>query len=205
MRSVGKIMISVALVAGVSACANSEQASTQQSAAPAPPASSEAPSESQVPSEPQVPSESQAPGTEAPSGPECTADDVKVTGAVGSKPEFTIPTTCAPPTALVSKDITPGGGPAVAKGSTASMHYVLKSWSDQVEQDSSWKRNEPFPLEDVGQAPVIEGWNEGLIGLKEGGRRLLIVPPAKGYGPQPKGGMKGDETLVFVIDAVKVT
>ncbi|MDQ3404095.1 MAG: FKBP-type peptidyl-prolyl cis-trans isomerase [Actinomycetota bacterium] len=203
MRSVGKIMISVALVAGVSACANSEQASTQQSTAPVPPASSEAPSE--APSEPQAPSESQAPGASAPSGPECTADDVKVTGAVGSKPEFTIPTTCAPPTALVSKDITPGGGPAVAAGSTASMHYVLKSWSDQVEQDSSWKRNEPYPLENVGQASVIDGWNEGLIGLKEGGRRLLIVPPAKGYGPQPKGGMKGNETLVFVIDAVKVT
>ncbi len=135
----------------------------------------------------------------------CTADDVKVTGAAGEAPKVTIPTDCSPTTELITKDLVAGPGPEVKKGSAMDTHYLLMTWSDQKEADSSWSRGKPFPLQDVGNAPVIEGWNEGLVGMKEGGRRLLIVPSGKGYGEQGTGPIKAGETLVFVVDAVKVT
>ncbi|MCE5289531.1 MAG: FKBP-type peptidyl-prolyl cis-trans isomerase [Nocardiaceae bacterium] len=134
--------------------------------------------------------------------PACKADDVKVTGKLGSRPEITIPDTCAPPKDLVIKDLTEGKGAPVKDGDNVTVQYDLVTWSDKVELDASWNRNEPFTVENVGQASVIDGWNQGLIGLKPGGRRLLIVPPALGYG-EGGNGMKANETLVFVIDAVK--
>ena len=139
------------------------------------------------------------------SGRTCTADDVKVTGTAGSKPTITIPTDCVPPTRLVTKDLVEGGDPTVKAGDTVDTQYLLVTWSDKKTVDSSWERGEPFPLQNVGQAQVIKGWNEGLIGMKQGGRRLLIVPPDKGYGATGSGGIKGGETLVFVVDAEKVT
>ena len=87
------------------------------------------------------------------------------------------------------------------------MYYDLVTWSDKQEVDSSWMHQplQPFTVQPVGQAPVIQGWNDGLVGQKQGGRRLLIIPPDKGYGPQGNQGIKGNETLVFVVDAVTVT
>ena len=84
------------------------------------------------------------------------------------------------------------------------VNYVGVSWSTKKEFDASWGRS-PFPVENVGQAGVIAGWNEGLIGMKEGGRRQLIIPPDKAYGDTGQGDIKPGETLVFVVDAVKVT
>jgi len=136
--------------------------------------------------------------------PACTADDITVTGAPGSKPTISVPDTCSPPTQLLSKDLVVGTGPEVTTGVTMQTHYDLVTWSDKRELDSSWSRGEPFPLENVGNAQVIDGWNEGLIGMKEGGRRLLVVPADKGYG-QGGNGIRPGETLVFVVDAVKVT
>ena len=133
----------------------------------------------------------------------CTADDVTVGGAPGSKPTITVPDTCSPPTQLLTKDLVAGTGPEVTPGVTMQTHYLLVTWSDKQELDSSWSRGEPFPLEDVGRAQVIDGWNEGLIGMKQGGRRLLVVPPDKGYG-QGGNGIRPGETLVFVVDAVEV-
>ncbi|AHH96184.1 hypothetical protein BC739_005820 [Kutzneria viridogrisea] len=136
----------------------------------------------------------------------CTADDVKVDGAFGSKPTITIPDNCAPPKQLVSKDLSVGTGPAVKVGDEADTNYHLVTWSDKKVVDSVWNRTpvKPFPVVPVGQAGVIQGWNEGLVGQKEGGRRLLIIPADKGYGSDGYQGIKGGETLVFVIDAVKV-
>ncbi|MBJ8345518.1 FKBP-type peptidyl-prolyl cis-trans isomerase [Antrihabitans sp. YC2-6] len=135
--------------------------------------------------------------------PECSVDAVTVTGDAGARPQITIPDDCAPPTQLLIKDITPGTGTEVAAGNDATVQYDLVTWSDKVEKDASWNRGEPFTVENVGQAQVIDGWNQGLIGLKEGGRRLLIVPPTLGYG-RGGNGIKPNETLVFVIDAVSV-
>ena len=97
-----------------------------------------------------------------------------------------------------------GTGAEVKAGTTATVNYQLTTFSDKKVLDSSFDRGQPFDVENVGQAPVIDGWNEGIVGLKEKGRRLLIVPPAKGYG-QGGQGIKPNETLVFVIDGVKVT
>ena len=133
----------------------------------------------------------------------CTADDVTVDGAPGSKPTITVPDTCSPPTQLLAKDLVAGTGPEVTPGVTMQTHYLLVTWSDKQELDSSWSRGEPFPLEDVGRAQVIDGWNEGLIGMKQGGRRLLVVPPDKGYG-QGGNGIRPGETLVFGVYAVEV-
>ena len=134
----------------------------------------------------------------------CTADDVTVGGAPGRMPTITGPDACAAPKQLLTKDLVVGTGPQVTPGVTMQAHYDLVTWSDKQELDSSWSRGEPFPLENIGHAQVIDGWNEGLIGMKQGGRRLLIVPPDKGYG-QGGNGIKPGETLVFVVDAVQVT
>ena len=128
--------------------------------------------------------------------PACTADDITVTGAPGSKPTISVPDTCSPPKQLLSKDLVVGAGPEVTTGVTMQTHYDLVTWSDKQELDSSWSRGEPFPLENVGNAQVIDGWNEGLIGMKEGGRRLLVVPADKGYG-HGGNGIRPGETYVY--------
>ncbi len=148
-------------------------------------------------------STSAAAATTVDTRPACTVDDVTVDGEAGTRPKITIPDTCAPPAELLIKDIVPGTGTAVAAGDDATVQYDLVTWSDKAEKDASWNRGEPFTVENVGQAQVIDGWNQGMIGLKEGGRRLLIIPPALGYG-RGGNGIKPNETLVFVIDAVKV-
>lgn len=141
-------------------------------------------------------------GTTTPSTP-CKADDFKVTGDFGSAPKVTIPS-CKPTDELIVKDLVEGTGAEVKEGTTATVNYQLTTFSDKKVLDSSFERGKPFDVENVGQAPVIDGWNEGIVGLKENGRRLLVVPPAKGYGKGGQG-IQPNETLVFVIDGVKVT
>src|SRR5439155_22974418 len=114
---------------------------------------------------------------------ECTIDDFKVSGAPNAKPAITVPANCSAPTKLVSKDLTPGTGPEVKNGSALQAHYTLYTFSDKKEQQSSYDAGQPFTLEAVGAGKVIKGWDQGLIGLKQGGRRLLVIPPDLGYGP----------------------
>ncbi|MDT7782202.1 MAG: hypothetical protein QOF58_621 [Pseudonocardiales bacterium] len=133
----------------------------------------------------------------------CKADDFKVTGDFGKAPKVEIPA-CKPTDELIIKDLVQGTGAEVKTGTTATVNYQLTTFSNKKVLDSSFERGEPFDVENVGQAPVIDGWNEGIVGLKEKGRRLLIVPPAKGYG-KGGNGIQPNETLVFVIDGVKVT
>ncbi|MET8761628.1 FKBP-type peptidyl-prolyl cis-trans isomerase [Lentzea sp. NPDC004782] len=137
-----------------------------------------------------------------PSAP-CKADDFKVSGDFGAAPKVEIPA-CKPTDQLIIKDLVQGTGAEVKKGTTATVNYQLTTFSDKKVLDSSFERGQPFDVQNVGQAPVIDGWNEGIVGLKEKGRRLLVVPPAKGYGKGGQG-IKANETLVFVIDGVKVT
>jgi peptidylprolyl isomerase len=195
MRTVGRtalVLVSL-LSAGLSvACTASDRPSTATGTATPP--SATAPTETTT-SEPSV-----APVT----GPPCAPDDYKVEGALGAKPTITVPSGCKPQDGLVIKDIEPGTGPEIKTGSTAELHYVLATFRDRKTRESSWDTGKPYAMENVGQSPVIQGWNEGVIGLKEGGRRLLVVPSDKGY-PQGRGEIKPGETLVFVIDAVKVT
>lgn len=193
------MVVAVAAVA-LAACSPSEEASDLPPGTdPSPTQTQAASSSSAAPSssaDPEAPAEQ--------SGPECTADDIDVAGESGEKPTITIPDTCSPPKSLVQKDLEPGTGAEATPGSTIEANYLLVTWSDKAVKDNSYDRGEPFPLENLGQAQVIDGWNEGLVGMKEGARRLLIVPPDRGYG-QGGQGIKANETLVFVVDAVKVT
>ena len=186
MRTVGKIVIAVAVAAGSASCSSADSGTAAGATSSAPTVGVE---------------------TAAPTGltalAACTVDEITVTGVVGSKPTITVPDTCSPPAELLSKDLVVGTGPEVTAGVTMQTHYDLVTWSDKRELDSSWSRGAPFPLEDVGRAQVIDGWNEGLLGMRQGGRRLLVVPPDKGYG-QGGNGIRPGETLVFVVDAVQV-
>jgi peptidylprolyl isomerase len=141
-------------------------------------------------------------GTPAPAAdPAQTVDAIArhISRKLSQRPK--IPTPAGePPSELVVKDVVRGKGRPVKAGQTVSVQYVGASWSDGQEFDASWNRGQAFSFQVPGQ--VIEGWNEGVLGMREGGRRLLVIPPAKGYGPQgtPDGSIAPNETLAFVVD-----
>lgn len=119
------------------------------------------------------------------------------------KPTITIPTTDAP-SELVKTDIVIGSGDEATKGRNVSVHYVGVAWSTGQQFDASWDRNEPFEFR-LGAGQVIAGWDEGVAGMKIGGRRQLMIPPHMGYGSRGAGGViKGNETLVFIVDLLNV-
>lgn len=120
-----------------------------------------------------------------------------------SKPDVTIPDTDAP-TGLEIEDIQEGDGDAAAAGSMVSVHYVGVSWSTGRQFDASWDRGDAFEFR-LGAGQVIPGWDQGVAGMKVGGRRRLTIPPDMAYGRQGAGGVIGpDETLVFVVDLLGV-
>lgn len=109
-----------------------------------------------------------------------------------------------PPKKLVTEDIVKGKGRAAKKGDSVEVHYVGVLYDGGTEFDSSWNRDEPFPFE-LGGGQVIKGWDEGVEGMKVGGRRKLVIPADLAYGPegQPPT-IPPDATLVFVVDLLKV-
>jgi peptidylprolyl isomerase len=120
-----------------------------------------------------------------------------------SKPEIPAPQG-DPPSELVIRDIVKGSGPKAKAGDDLSMQYAGNSWSTGQQFDASWDRGaQPFTFQ-LGGGQVIPGWDEGLVGLRKGGRRLLIIPPEMGYGPNgtPDGAIAPNETLIFVVDRV---
>ena len=149
-----------------------------------------------VPAAPkEIPAATTVPATTAPA---------KLPAAIGTKPVVSVPSGPAPKS-LQKTDLVVGKGPEVTAGSNVLVNYVGVSYSTKEEFDTSWGRA-PFSVDDVGNASVIKGWNEGLVGMKEGGRRQLVIPADLAYGassPSPK--IKANETLIFVIDAIKVT
>ena len=117
------------------------------------------------------------------------------------KPVFEIPDE-QPPAELVLEDITVGDGVEAVAGAVISAHYVGKSWSNGRQFDASWDRGEAlsFPL---GAGRVIQGWDQGIQGMKVGGRRQLTIPSHLAYGDRGAGGVIGPgETLIFVCDLV---
>ena len=119
------------------------------------------------------------------------------------KPDVTIPDE-RPPGELVKHDETVGEGPEATAGSGVTVHYVGVSWSTGEEFDASWNRMEPFRF-GLGQGQVIAGWDEGVQGMRVGGRRRLTIPPHLGYGAGGVGGVIApNETLVFVVDLLAV-
>jgi peptidylprolyl isomerase len=122
---------------------------------------------------------------------------------MSSKPSISIPQDL-PPSSLVIDDETLGSGDEATSGRNVSVHYVGVAWSTGKQFDASWDRNEPFDFR-LGAGQVIAGWDQGVTGMKVGGRRKLTIPPHMGYGDYGAGSViKGGETLVFVVDLLNV-
>jgi peptidylprolyl isomerase len=108
------------------------------------------------------------------------------------------------PFELGVEDITVGDGVEAVKGSKVAVHYVGVAFSTGDEFDASWNRGEPFKFK-LGAGNVIPGWDQGVVGMKVGGRRKLTIPSAMAYGARGAGGViKPHEPLVFVVDLLSV-
>lgn len=120
------------------------------------------------------------------------------------KPEVIIPADTAPPTELVTEDLTVGDGEEAVAGQNVDVHYVGVSWSTAQQFDASWDRGDTFGFR-LGRGQVIQGWDDGVAGMKIGGRRRITIPPEMGYGARGASGVIGpNETLVFVVDLLGV-
>ena len=110
-----------------------------------------------------------------------------------------------PPASLQSRDVVQGNGKVAESGDTLSVQYVGVSWSTGQQFDSSWDRGkQPFDFK-LGAGMVIPGWDQGLVGMRVGGRRELVIPPNLAYGAQGQPpSIAPNETLIFVIDLAKV-
>jgi peptidylprolyl isomerase len=122
-----------------------------------------------------------------------------VSAVAGQAPTISKPEGSAP-SELTTKDVIVGTGAEVLPTSTLTVHYILMAWSTGKIIESSWSgQPATFPL-----ANVVEGWQKGLPGAKAGGRRLLVIPPAMGYGAAGAGPIGSNETLIFAVDIVAV-
>ncbi len=140
----------------------------------------------------------------APPADAVTVAGVQIANAenLDAEPIVTVPSGAEPPTELGGSDLVTGKGARVGKTDEVSVRYTGYSWSTGEKFDASWNSgSEPitFPL---GVQGVIPGWDEGVPGMRVGGRRLLIIPPELGYGEAGQGPIAPNETLVFVVDAV---
>jgi len=124
--------------------------------------------------------------------------------STNSKPEVDVPVGQAPSYQLELDDIVVGDGPEAASGNVVEVHYVGVSWQTGQQFDASWDRGETFKF-GLGKGQVIPGWDQGVAGMKVGGRRRITIPPMLAYGKRGAGGVIGpDETLVFVVDLLGV-
>jgi peptidylprolyl isomerase len=109
-----------------------------------------------------------------------------------------------PPTDLVITDVVEGDGAQATSGNTVVVHYVGVAHSTGEEFDASYNRGAPLDFR-LGVGQVITGWDQGVQGMKVGGRRRLVIPPHLGYGDRGAGGViKPGETLIFVVDLIDV-
>jgi peptidylprolyl isomerase len=131
-----------------------------------------------------------------------TSNGVTVSGPLDSAPVITFSADANSVTELVAQDITAGTGAVVLPSSEVTANYSGYGMSTKKKFDSSWDRGEPatFPI-----SRVIMGWQQGLQGMKVGGRRLLIIPGELAYGTSPPPGIELNETLVFVVDLTAVS
>ena len=108
------------------------------------------------------------------------------------------------PFELGIEDVVVGEGPEATKGSKVSVHYVGVAFRSGEEFDASWNRGQPFQFK-LGKGQVIPGWDQGVAGMRVGGRRKLTIPSAIAYGARGAGGViKPHEPLVFVVDLLSV-
>ena len=156
--------------------------------------------ESDVSSVPHVSGEKTTSST--PTTPTSTAK-TPTSGPLASKPTVTVPSGAAP-TKLVTKELIVGTGPEAKAGDSVTVNYVGVLYKGGKEFDSSWKRNEPFTFA-LGKGQVISGWDQGVAGMKVGGRRELIIPSELAYGKRGSPPtIPANAPLVFVVDLLGV-
>lgn len=120
------------------------------------------------------------------------------------KPHVYVPAGEQPPTDMVVEDLEVGDGDEATPGQRVEVHYVGVSWRTRKQFDASWDRGDTFTFR-LGGGEVIKGWDEGVAGMRVGGRRRLVLPPQFAYGKRGAGGVIGpNETLVFVVDLLGV-
>ncbi len=124
--------------------------------------------------------------------------------ATNEKPQVEVPSDQPPSYQLETEDITVGDGDEATSGRVVEVHYVGVSWGTGRQFDASWDRGDTFKF-GLGKGQVIAGWDQGVQGMKVGGRRRITIPPMLAYGKRGAGGVIGpDETLVFVVDLIDV-
>jgi peptidylprolyl isomerase len=122
--------------------------------------------------------------------------------APNEKPQVEIPSDQPPSYQLEIDDLEIGEGEEAAAGNIVEVHYVGVSWQTGKQFDASWDRGDTFKF-GLGKGQVIAGWDQGVAGMKVGGRRRITIPPNLAYGKRGAGGVIGpDETLVFVVDLI---
>lgn len=132
-----------------------------------------------------------------------TAETATTEESINTKPVVEVPSG-PPPKELEEIELIEGTGPEAKAGDNVTVQYVLVDYKSGEEIESSWERNEPLPFT-LGSNSVIPGWEQGVEGMKAGGRRELIIPPELAYGPAGSPPtIKPNATLIFVVDMVSI-
>jgi peptidylprolyl isomerase len=158
--------------------------------------------ESDTSSVPHVAGET-TPTSTTPTTPPTASAKTPTSGPLATKPVVTVPSGGAP-TTLVTKELIKGTGPEAKAGQPVTVNYVGVLYRGGKEFDSSWKRSEPFAFT-LGKGQVIKGWDQGVAGMKVGGRRELIIPSELAYGKTGSPPtIPANAPLVFVVDLLGV-
>lgn len=124
--------------------------------------------------------------------------------STNEKPQVEVASDQTPPFELELEDVVVGDGDEAVKGKVVEVHYVGVAWRTGRQFDASWDRGDTFKF-GLGKGRVIPGWDQGVAGMRVGGRRRITIPPMLGYGKRGVPGVIApDETLVFVVDLLGV-
>jgi peptidylprolyl isomerase len=186
---------------GIGACGEGDKTtSTVAPAAPADTATVQAPDVTV--STPTSTATTETTTTPAPTTTAAPAKPTSISKDLKTKPAIPKPTATKPPKRLVVKDIVKGTGKTAKAGDAITVQYVGVDYKTGKQFDASWDRGQPFQFQ-LGAQMVIPGWDQGVAGMKVGGRRELIIPPDLAYGPQGQPPtIAPSATLIFVIDLV---
>jgi peptidylprolyl isomerase len=190
---------------GTAACGESGKTTSTVAAPPAAPAATNTVTQPDVtvaaPTSTATTATATTPATTTPATP---ATPGLISKDLKKKPAIPKPKAKKPPKTLVVKDVVKGSGKAAKAGDAITVQYVGVDYKTGKQFDASWDRGQPFQFQ-LGAQMVIPGWDQGVAGMKVGGRRELIIPPDLAYGPQGQPpAIAPNATLIFVIDLVSI-